>query len=198
MARNRRSRKKKNMTEEEIIENNIDSTQNVEEQNAEESNITEENPTTELSKEEELAIQVKEGHEKYLRLYSDFDNFRKRSAKEKLDLISTAGSAILKSLLPVLDDFDRAFLNEDVADDPEVMKGGFGLIHKKLLTILEQKGLKVMEVKKGDSFDTDLHEAIAQIPAEEESLKGKVIDVIEKGYLINEKILRHAKVVIGN
>ncbi len=197
MGRIRRSRKKKNMTEE-TIENNTEPTQNAEDQETTETNESEETSSIELSAEEELSIQVKEGHDKYLRLYSDFDNFRKRTAKEKLNLISTAGSAILKSVLPVLDDFERAFMNEDVADDPEVMEGGFGLIHKKLLTILEQKGLKAMEVNKGDNFDTDLHEAIAQIPAPEEELKGKVIDVIEKGYLINEKILRHAKVVIGN
>jgi len=145
-----------------------------------------------------LTIQVKEANDKYLRLYSEFDNFRRRTAKEKLDLIGSASSRVLKNILPVLDDFDRAFQNEDVADDPEVMKGGFGLIHKKLLMILEQQGLKVMEVKKGDAFDTDQHSGVAQIPAPEESLKGKVVDVIEKGYLLNDKILRHAKVVIGN
>ncbi|MFT4985681.1 MAG: molecular chaperone GrpE [Flavobacteriales bacterium] len=181
--------KDENINTEETLENDATSEENTPEETAEQ--IT-------LSAEEELTVQVKEANDKYLRLYSEFDNFRRRTSKEKLELMSNGGSDVLKSILPILDDFERAFLNEGVAEDPEVMEGGFGLIHKKLLNVLEQKGLKAMAVAKGDAFDTDIHESIAQIPAPEESMKGKVIDVIEKGYLINEKILRHAKVVIGN
>lgn len=201
MARNRRGRKKKQMNQEtDPKEMNAEATENAEAQveNEVAEETANEDAANELSEIEELEIKIKEGNDKYIRLYSEFDNFRKRTAREKVDLINTASSDVLKNILPVLDDFDRAFVNEDVADDPEVLKGGFGLIHKKLITVLEQKGLKAMVTEKGNDFDTDLHEAIAQIPAPEESLKGKIIDTIEKGYYIHDKILRHAKVVIGN
>jgi molecular chaperone GrpE len=135
-------------------------------------------------------------NDKYLRLYSEFDNFRKRTNKEKLDLISTASSSVLKDLIVVLDDFDRAIANNGNTDDVEVLRSGFQLIHTKLRSILESKGLKAMSAK-GEAFDAELHEAIANVPAPSDDLKGKVIDDVEKGYYLNDKVLRYAKVVVG-
>lgn len=136
-------------------------------------------------------------NDKYLRLYSEFDNYRKRTNKEKLDLISTASAGVLKDLLGVLDDFERAIANNENAEDIEAIKDGFKLIHTKFKSTLEAKGLKQMEAK-NQPFDADLHEAIANIPAPSEDLKGKVIDDVEKGYFLNDKVIRFAKVVVGN
>ena len=135
-------------------------------------------------------------NDKYLRLYSEFDNYRKRTNKEKIDLISTASAGILKDLVSVLDDFDRAVANNETVDDPEVLKAGFNLIHSKLKTLLDAKGLKEMKAK-GEAFDPELHEAIANIPAPSEELKGKVIEDVERGYFLNDKVIRYAKVVVG-
>lgn len=153
-----------------------------------------EEPLDELA---ELQKKNEEANDKFLRLYSEFENFRRRTAKEKLDLMVNAEGEALKTLIPVLDDFERAIANNDDAKDVEVLRDGFKLIYQKLNSILAQKGVKPMEVEAGSEFDTDIHEAITQIPAPEESLKGKVVDCVEKGYYINDKILRHAKVVVG-
>lgn len=136
-------------------------------------------------------------NDKYLRLYSEFDNYRKRTNKEKLELIATASAAVLKELLSVLDDFDRAIANNEQVDDAAALKEGFNLIHTKLKSTLEAKGLKQM-VAKGEAFDPELHEAIANIPAPSDELKGKVVDDVERGYYLNEKVIRYAKVVVGN
>jgi molecular chaperone GrpE len=136
-------------------------------------------------------------NDKYLRLYSEFDNYRKRTNKEKLELIATASAAVLKELLSVLDDFDRAIANNEQVDDASALKEGFNLIHTKLKSTLEAKGLKQM-VAKGEAFDPELHEAIANIPAPSDELKGKVVDDVERGYYLNEKVIRYAKVVVGN
>lgn len=135
-------------------------------------------------------------NDKYLRLYSEFDNYRKRTNKEKLDLISTASAGVLKDLIVVLDDFDRAVANNDKVDDIDAVRNGFVLIQNKLRSILEAKGLKAMNAK-NEAFDAELHEAIANIPAPSEDLKGKVIDDVEKGYFLNDKVIRYAKVVVG-
>lgn len=135
-------------------------------------------------------------NDKYLRLYSEFDNYRKRTNKEKLDLISTASAGVLKDMLTVLDDFERAIANNDKVEDINAVKEGFQLIYNKLKSGLEAKGLKQMQAK-GETFDPELHEAIANIPAPEESLKGKVVDDVERGYYLNEKVIRFAKVVVG-
>ena len=135
-------------------------------------------------------------NDKYLRLYSDFDNFRKRTIKEKSDLISSANSGVIKDLLPIIDDFERAIQSNENTEDPEGLKEGFQLIYNKLKGILVAKGLKPMD-SKGQVFDMDLHEAITNIPASSEEEKGKVVDVVEKGYFLNEKVLRYAKVVVG-
>ncbi|PLX14403.1 MAG: nucleotide exchange factor GrpE [Marinilabiliales bacterium] len=136
-------------------------------------------------------------NDKYLRLYSEFDNYRKRTSKERLDLLKTASQDIMVELLPVLDDFDRAIaaMNDNNAQEESVK--GVELIFNKLFTLLKQKGLEPMDAQ-GKEFDTDYHEAITNIPAPSDDMKGKVIDVIQKGYLLNGKIIRFAKVVVGN
>ena len=145
----------------------------------------------------EFYEQCTELNYKYLRLYSEFDNYRKRTSKERLDLLKTASQDIMVELLPVLDDFDRAIaaMNDNNAQEESVK--GVELIFNKLFTLLKQKGLEPMDAQ-GKEFDTDYHEAITNIPAPSDDMKGKVIDVIQKGYLLNGKIIRFAKVVVGN
>ena len=144
--------------------------------------------------EEDLAA----ANEKYLRLYSEFENFRRRSAKEKLLLVETASEDVLVKLLPIVDDFERALGAMNSTDaELKATQEGTRLIYDKLLQLLQQAGVKSMEVAKGTSFDTEFHEAITQMPVEDTEMKGKVIDVIEKGYLLKEKVLRFAKVVTG-
>ncbi len=133
--------------------------------------------------------------DKYLRLYAEFDNFRKRTMRERGDLIRNASMDVLEKLLPVLDDFDRASANP--SDDVEVTREGQNLIHTKLRQLLEAQGLTKMEVNQGDDFDVDVHEAITNIPAPTPELAGKVVDVVEPGYKLNDKIMRYAKVVVG-
>ncbi|MEZ4937597.1 MAG: nucleotide exchange factor GrpE [Crocinitomicaceae bacterium] len=141
---------------------------------------------------EELEIQVKEANDKYVRLYSDFDNFRKRTIKEKAELIQNASEKVISEMLVVLDDFERAINNTQDEKDVE----GIKLIKHKMESIFERQGLKKME-SKGQKFDMDLHEAITEIPAPEDSLKGCVVDVVEEGYFLNDKVIRFAKVVVG-
>jgi molecular chaperone GrpE len=137
-------------------------------------------------------------NEKYLRLYSEFENFRKRAAKEKLYLIETAGESILKKLLPITDDFERALEALQATDAvPQAMQEGIRFIYEKLTYLLQQEGVQSMPLEKGTVFDTELHEAVTQIPAEDKAMQGKVLDVLEKGYLLKEKVLRFAKVVTG-
>lgn len=145
---------------------------------------------TETNEVEEVDFQ-----DQYLRLYAEFDNFRKRTMREKADLISSAGSDIIAQLLSLIDDFDRAEANP--TEDAEAMREGMKLIHAKLISTLTSKGLKTMEAKAGDEFDVDKHEAIARIPAPSEELKDKIVDVVEKGYMLGDKVLRYSKVVIG-
>jgi len=135
-------------------------------------------------------------NDKYLRLYSDFDNFRKRTIKEKADLISNGNAGVLKDMLSVLDDFERAIVSNEKTEDVQGLKEGFQLIFNKFNSILSTKGLKAME-SKGTAFDLDLHEAITNVPVENKADKGKVIDVVEKGYYLNDKVIRYAKVVVG-
>ncbi len=146
----------------------------------------------ELTPEEKIA----ELNDRFLRLYAEFDNYRKRTNKEKIDLISNANQGVLTDLLPIMDDFERAILNNETAEDIAIVKEGFHLIFNKFRGILEAKGLKAMNAK-GESFDSELHEAIANVPAPSENEKGKVIDDIEKGYFLNDKVIRYAKVVVG-
>ncbi|WP_276373106.1 nucleotide exchange factor GrpE [Chryseolinea sp. H1M3-3] len=145
---------------------------------------------------EKVQAELNEQKEKFIRLYSEFENFRRRTAKEKLDLIQSANEQLIKTLLPVVDDFDRA--EKSFQDKNNNDLEGFFLIRNKFKKILEQTGVKVMDVKAGSDFDADLHEAITQIPSPDEKLKGKVVDVVEAGYLLNEKVIRFAKVVVGS
>jgi molecular chaperone GrpE len=135
--------------------------------------------------------------DKYLRLYADFENFRRRTAKEKLELISNANEGLLQALIPVVDDFERAMQSIDKTDDIAAVKEGVSLIYAKLFKTLENKGLKPM-VSKGEPFNADLHESVTQFPAPSEDMKGKVIDEVEKGYYLNDKVIRFAKVIVGS
>ena len=149
------------------------------------------------SKEAQLQAEVADLKDKYLRLYSDFENFRKRTAKERIDLIKTASEEVLKELIPVVDDFERAFKASEAESDSIKIREGNQLIFHKLVRVLESKGLKAMDDLTGKPFDPDTQEAITQIPAPSEELKGKIIDVVEKGYLLGDKVVRFAKVVTG-
>lgn len=135
-------------------------------------------------------------NDKYIRVHAEFDNFRKRTNKEKVDIINMANAGVLKDLLPVIDDFERAIANNQNAEDIESVKEGFNLIFNKFKSILTSKGLKEMKAD-GEPFDSELHEAIANIPAPKKKDKGKVIEAVEKGYYLNDKVIRYAKVVVG-
>jgi molecular chaperone GrpE len=148
------------------------------------------------SKEKELQEKVDEINDKYLRLYSDFDNYRKRTIKERIELSKTASEEIIIELLPILDDFERANKSNETSKDCEAIKDGINLIYSKFKSTLEKNGLKPIEAI-GKEFDTDYHEAITQIPAPSDDLKGKIVDEIEKGYQLNDKVIRFSKVVIG-
>ena len=139
---------------------------------------------------------VDEYKDKFVRLYAEFDNYRRRTNEEKLQLMATAGKDVISTMLPVLDNFERAIATNENLDDITAIKEGFQLIYNMLKANLEAKGLKPME-SKGQDFDSDLHEAIANIPAPDAALKGKVMDDVEKGYYLNDKVLRFAKVVVG-
>ncbi|MBU2019782.1 MAG: nucleotide exchange factor GrpE [Bacteroidetes bacterium] len=163
-------------------------------------NTVDETETTEqetiVDEEPSLETELAEAKEKFLRLYADFENFRRRTNKERIDLLSTASESVLKDMIPIVDDFERAILNNENVEDSKLLKEGFQLIFNKLKSTLESKGLKPM-ISKGEVFDSELHEAIANIPAPKEKLKGKVIEDVEKGYYLNEKVIRFAKVVVG-
>ena len=144
----------------------------------------------------ELQEEFQREKDRYLRLFAEFENFKKRTARERVDMFKTAGADVIGSLLPVLDDFERALKEIEKSEDDSLHKG-VELIHNKLRETLKSKGLYLMDVKPGDTFDADSHEAITQIPAPEDKLKGKIIDVVEKGYTLGDKIIRYPKVVIG-
>jgi len=179
--------KEEKLEQEEVI--NEASQEETQEGNSE----TSETPVEEAKPEVD---ELQEAKDKYLRLYSEFENFRKRTAKEKINLIQTANESLILSVLPVLDDVDRAQKSFDEAEDVQALKEGVNLVFEKLAKILEQKGLEKMDVQ-GEAFDADVHEAITQIPAPSEGMKGKIVDVVEKGYKLGEKVIRFAKVVIG-
>ncbi|WKZ59997.1 MAG: nucleotide exchange factor GrpE [Cyclobacteriaceae bacterium] len=142
-----------------------------------------------------LQDELAEAKDKYLRLYSEFENFRRRTSKEKLEMIQVANEQLVVSLLPVMDDFERAEKAFQGTESKELE--GFMLIYNKFKKTLEQSGVKPMDIKPGADFDADVHEAITQVPAPEEKLKGKIVDVVERGYVLNDKVIRYAKVVVG-
>jgi len=152
--------------------------------------------TNEKAGDEKLQTKVNELNDKYLRLSAEFDNYRKRTAKEKMDLIKTAGEDIFLSMLPVIDDMERALQTIDEAQEVKAVKEGVDLIYIKFKEFLKSKGVKEIEARNTE-FDTDLHEAITKIPAPDKKLKGIVLDVIEKGYFLHDKVIRFPKVVIG-
>ena len=146
---------------------------------------------------EKLNDELVKEKEKFLRLFAEFENYKKRTTKERIELFKTASEDVMVSLLPVLDDFERALTHIEDDKEAEELRKGVLLIYQKLLKTLEQKGLQVIAVKKGDKFDAEDHEAVSQIPAPSKKLKGKIIDVIEKGYKLGDKVIRFPKVVIG-
>ena len=151
----------------------------------------------ELEKEiEQLKAEKAELNDRFLRLFSEFDNYKKRVSKEKLDLISTASEKVLVSLLPVIDDFERAIAANEKADNIDSIKEGFNLIYNKLVQMMKRFDVEEIQAK-GEAFDTDFHEAVTHFPAQKEEDKGKVIDVTEKGYKLKDKVIRFAKVVVG-
>lgn len=154
------------------------------------------NETTDEEKIEQLEAQLAEMKDKYLRQVAEFDNYRKRTLKEKTELILNGGEKVLTALLPVLDDLDRASENLQKSDDVEALRKGVELISQKLLGVLHNQGLKEIDTA-GKDFNTDYHEAIAMVPAQSDDQKGKVVDCVQKGYMLNDKVIRHAKVAIG-
>lgn len=151
----------------------------------------------ELSVEEQLAQDLAKEKDKFLRLFAEFENYKKRTSKERMDLFKTANQEVLLAMLPVLDDFDRAMVEISKSND-ETLTKGVELIHEKLKSTLVAKGLEQIEVRAGDAFNADYAEAITQIPAPSDKMKGKIVDVIEKGYKLGDKIIRFPKVVVGN
>ncbi|TXG39167.1 nucleotide exchange factor GrpE [Seonamhaeicola maritimus] len=154
-------------------------------------------PVEELTVEEKLQKEVQQEKEKFLRLFAEFENYKKRTSRERLELFKTASEEVMVALLPIIDDFERALTHIEEDKEAEELRKGVVLIYQKMLSTLEQKGLSAIKVEKGDAFNADDHEAVTQIPAPSEELKGKIIDVIEKGYKLGEKVIRFPKVVIG-
>lgn len=187
-----------------MMENTVHPEQELEKHNELESEMpstqSPENPEPAQKEEEtepikKLQDELAEAKDKFVRLFAEFENHRRRSAKEKLELIQSANEQLIKSMLPVVDDFERAEKSFKERNDKEAE--GFFLIQAKFRKLLEQFGLKEMGVDKASAFDPDFHEAVTQIPASDENLKGKIVDVVEKGYLLNDKVIRFAKVVVG-
>jgi molecular chaperone GrpE len=175
-----------------------DTTENIEKENVQGEHVSEHQGITppEQTLEEQLQEQLSDEKDRFLRLFAEFENYKKRTAKERLDLFKTANQEVLQAMLPVLDDFDRALAQISNSGD-DALVTGVQLIHEKLRSTLVAKGLEEVEVKAGDAFDADFAEAITQIPAPNDKLKGKIVDVIEKGYKLGDKIIRFPKVVIG-
>ena len=174
-----------------------ESTENIEKEQLQGENVSEnqEIANPELTAEEQLQEDLAKEKDKFLRLFAEFENYKKRTSKERIELFKTAGQEVLQAMLPVMDDFDRALLQISKSEDEALVKG-VELIYDKFKSTLLSKGLEEVEVKAGDDFNADFAEAITQIPAGDE-LKGKVVDVVEKGYKLGDKIIRFPKVVIG-
>ena len=198
------TKEKNQPLEEEVLKNEevMEETAQAEE-NQQEETAQEEAPAAEQTVEEQLANMleeaqqmVREEKDKYLRLSAEFDNYRKRTLKEKAELIKNGGEKTLTAILPVLDDFERALKNLESSEETKAMKEGVELIFCKFQKILGQEGLQKIETE-GQAFDTDFHEAIALIPAPSEDLKGKILDCVQTGYMLNEKVIRHAKVAVA-
>jgi len=170
---------------EEVVEEQMDATQN------------ETVEVDEQTVEEKLQEELKQEKDKFLRLFAEFENYKRRTSKERIELFKTAGEDVMVAMLPILDDFERALSHIEDDKEAEELRKGVLLIYQKMFTTLEQKGLSVVEVSQGDVFNADDHEAVTQIAAPSKDLKGKIIDVIEKGYKLGDKVIRFPKVVIG-
>jgi len=172
--------------------------QNQKQEKKQQENIRQEQQTLDNQSENknDLTQQIQDEKDKYIRLYAEFENYRKRTAKEKLEMFETAAENVIKNLLPVLDDFERAMAEMKKNNENELLKG-VELIYDKFKKTLEKEGLKPIEVKKAEDFDPEIHEAIAQIPVQEEDMKNKIVDVVEKGYRLGNKVIRFPKVVTG-
>lgn len=192
--------KKETMNEEELKDHTAHTGQ--EDQGETEKTATETQEKAETEETEQMGELTKLQEEldnmkdKYLRLSAEFDNYRKRTMKEKAELILNGGEKSISSILPIVDDFERALKNMETAEDVAAVKEGVELIYNKFMTVLGQNGVKVIETKE-QTLNTDFHEAIAVIPAQEEKLKGKILDCVQTGYTLNDKVIRHAKVVVG-
>lgn len=151
----------------------------------------------ELSVEEKLQEELAKEKDKFMRLFAEFENYKKRTTKERIELFKTAGEEVMQAMLPVLDDFERALTHIEEDKEAEELRKGVLLIYQKLLNTLEQKGLSAIEVKAGDVFDAEDHQAVTQIPAPSDDMKGKIIDIVEKGYKLGDKVIRYPKVVVG-
>ena len=200
--KNKKNKEKIENIEKEDIQNKVESDQkseNIEENEeimSEKEEEIKEELVEEISELEEIQAKYDEINDKYIRLSAEFDNYRRRTLKEKMELIKSAGSEILVNILPVMDNFERGLSSIEETKDIESLKEGINLIYKNFKEFLTQKGVTEMGALEQD-FDTDKHEAIAKIKAPNKKLKGKIVDVIEKGYKLNDKVIRYAKVVIG-
>ena len=197
-----KNKKQDTPTTEDINEVNTENTtpeEQAENPLADELNVSakvEETPVNEVSAEVKLKEDLALANDKYLRLYAEFDNYKRRTTKERSELLQTAGKEVIVSMLTILDDFERAAKAMETSTDVNAVKEGVALVQSKLKGILTQKGLKEMETK-GTTFDADIHEAITSIPAPTDDLKGKIVDELEKGYYLNDKVVRFAKVIVG-
>ena len=191
-----RNKKKNKIMSDQNINEELMNEHLSEDQVQETENQTEQNDTSGKTELEIVKEQLAKEKDQYLRLFAEFDNFKKRTSRERIDFFKTANKEVVTALLPVLDDFQRAMVQIEKSDDNGLQQG-VELIYNKLNETLRTKGLNVIEVKAGDDFNTDLHEAITQIPAPTEDLKGKIVDVVETGYLLNDVVIRYAKVVVG-
>ncbi|WP_369049221.1 nucleotide exchange factor GrpE [Tenacibaculum sp. UWU-22] len=178
--------KAENVELDDVVEDNVES---------EEATAKKENKTEEKTPTVEELLQIEK--DKYLRLFAEFENYKKRTTKERIELFKTASQELMTAILPVLDDFERALTHIEEDKEAEELRKGVFLIYQKLVKTLEQKGLTAIEVNKGDDFDAETHQAITQVPAPSDDLKGKIIDCVEKGYKLGDKIIRHPKVVVA-
>ncbi len=186
-------------TDKEIVENeiNLPTEENPTEENPSVNGATGVEPEVELTIEQQLEADLANEKDKHLRLFAEFENYKRRTTKERIESFKTANQEVLQAMLPVLDDFDRALVEISKSED-KAMLLGVELIHEKFKSTLFSKGLEEVEVRKGDAFNADYAEAITQIPAPTADLKGKIVDVLEKGYKLGDKIIRFPKVVLGN
>ena len=196
MSKRNKHKKQENINEQETVDQVQNTEANAEENDMKKNENDKSNEEDASSIIERLEREKKELNDKFLRLYSEYDNYRKRTAKEKIETHKNASISVIKDVLSIADDFERAIENNKKSEDINAIKEGFSLIHNKLASFLKSKGVEEIKAK-GENFDVDKHEAITQVPAPSEDDKGKVIDVVEKGYKIKDSIVRYPKVIVG-